>query len=207
MAAQAMTYDSLVTDVITYSERNDASFLDQIPRLIMLAEQEIASQVKTLWELSPVNTTLIAGTQGATLVKPARWRKTVSMSINGAPVMHRSQDYVAMYQGETPEGQPIYYADYDYNHWSFAPIPDLAYTVQATYYSRIQPLDAENQENLITREAPQALLFGTLLQAQGFLKSLDKIGVWKQYYDTSMAALKGENASRGIDRNTSIQEP
>lgn len=207
MAAYVMTYDSLVQDVIRYSERNDTSFVEQIPRLIAMAEQEIAAQVKTLWELNVVETTLISGSQGATLTKPARWRKTVSMKINGEPVLKRSQEYVAQYQSEFPQGKPKYYADYDYNHWNLAPIPDDDYQVEIIYFSRIQPLDATNQENLITREAPQALLFGTLLQAQGYLKSPDKLQIWKQMYDTTMAALKAENESRLVDRNTSVLEP
>jgi hypothetical protein len=207
MSVPVQTYDSLVADVINYSERNDPQWIAMIPNLIYLAEQEIAAQVKTLWQLTVVNTTLVPGSQGAVLQKPARWRKTISMSVNGEPVLKRSQDYVRQVQYETGTGQPLYYADYDYNNWSLAPVPNQAYPVQITYYSLIQPLSQDNQENLITREAPQALLYGTLLQAQGYLKNSEKITVWKSYYDTSMAALKAENNSRNIDRNTTIQEP
>lgn len=205
MAAYVMTYDNLVQDVIRYSERDDTGFVNQIPMLIGLAEQAIAAEVKTLWELNVVTTNLIP-TNG-TLAKPARWRKTTSMKINGEPVLHRSQDYVAQVQAEVPTGQPIYYADYDYDHWALGPIPDDDYPVEIIYYSRIQPLDATNQENLITREAPQALLFGTLLQAQGYLKSPDKLQIWQGMYDKAMAALKAENTSRNVDRNTSVLEP
>jgi hypothetical protein len=205
MAAYVMTYDNLVADIIKYSERDDTGFIDQIPMLIGLAEQSIAAEIKTLWELNVVTTTLIP-TQG-TLSKPARWRKTVSMKINGEPVTHRSQDYVAQVQAEYANAQPLYYGDYDYDHWALGPKPDAAYPVEIIYYSRIQPLDSSNQENLITREAPQALLFGTLLQTQGFLKSPDKLQLWQSLYDKAMAALKAENASRNVDRNTSVMEP
>lgn len=200
-----MTYDSLVEDVITYSERNDASFVSQIPRLIMLTEQSIAAEIKTLMQLNVVNTTLTA--TNPVLQKPARWRKTISMKINGQPVLNRSMDYVTQFQTESSNGQPLYYGDYDYDHWALAPIPNSAYPLQIIYYSRIQPLDVENQENLLTREAPQALLYGTLLQAQGFLKSLDKIQVWKTYYNDAIAALKGEDQRRMIDRSAVRQEP
>jgi hypothetical protein len=205
MAAYVMTYDNLVADIIKYSERDDTGFVDQIPMLIGLAEQSIAAEMKTLWELNVVTTTLVP-TNG-TVTKPARWRKTVSMKIDGQPLLHRSQDYVAQYQAESAQGTPIYYADYDYDHWALAPIPSAADTVEIIYYSRIQPLDATNQENLITREAPQALLFGTLLQTQGFLKSPDKLQLWQGMYDKAMAALKAENRSRDVDRNTNVMEP
>jgi hypothetical protein len=204
MTAQAMTYDSLVADVITYSERNDAGFIAQIPRLIMMTEQNIAAQIKTLMQLVVVDTTLTAG--NAVLEKPVRWRKTISMKINGQPIVQRSMDYITQYQGESDNGQPLYYAEYDYDHWALAPVPDSAYPVEIIYYSRIQPLDQQNQENLLTREAPQALLYGTLLQAQGYLKSLDKIPVWKGYYDDAIAALTGEDAKRKTDRNTNRQD-
>ncbi len=199
-----MTYDSLVEDVIKYSERNDESFVTQIPRLIMLTEQSIAAEIKNLIQLNVVNTTLAAG--DSTVEKPVRWRKTVSMKINGEPVLNRSMDYVTQYLSEAPAGQPLYYAEYDYDHWGFAPSADQAYPVQIIYYSRIQPLDITNQENLLTREAPQALLYGTLLQAQGFLKNTEKLAVWKQYYADAINALKSEDATRMVDRNTSRQE-
>jgi hypothetical protein len=205
ISAQTMTYDSLVTDVIRYSERVDTGFVTQIPRLIMLTEQGIASQIKTLMQLVVVDTTLTAGS--SVIQKPVRWRKTVSMKINGAPIVNRSMDYITMYQNESSQGQPLYYGDYDYDHWALAPVPTSNYPVEIIYYSRIQPLDLENQENLLTREAPQALLYGTLLQAQGFLKSMDKISMWQKYYDDAIAALKGEDQRRMVDRNTVRQEP
>ena len=109
MAAQTMTYDSLVEDVKRYCERNDASFVDQIPRLIMLTEQGIAAEIKTLMQLNVVNTTLTV--DDPVLQKPARWRKTISMKVNGQPILNRSMDYITQYQSESPTNQPLYYGD------------------------------------------------------------------------------------------------
>ena len=203
--AYQMTYDNLVADVINYMERNDAQFVAQIPSLIGLAESAIAAELKTLLQLTVVETTLA---QNQTILnKPARWRKTVSMKTNGAPMLLRSQDYISQYLSESDPGQPLYYAEYDYNNWNFAPQPDQDYPVEIIYYSEIQPLDSSNQQNLFTRECPQAMLFGTLLQAQGYLKALDKLPVWKSYYTDALAALKKEDNSRRIDRNVTVQEP
>jgi hypothetical protein len=203
--AYQMTYDNLVADVISYMERNDAGFVAQIPNLIGLAESAIAAELKTLLQLTVVETTLAENQ--TVLNKPARWRKTVSMKTNGRPMLMRSQDYIAQYLSESDQGVPLYYAEYDYNNWNFAPAPDTDYPVEIIYYSEIQPLDSANQQNLFTRECPQAMLFGTLLQAQGYLKALDKLPVWKQYYTDAIGALKKEDQSRRIDRNTTIQEP
>lgn len=203
--AYVMTYDNLVLDVQQYMERNDADFVAQIPTLIGLAESAIAAELKSLMQLVVVETTLAE--DQSVLLKPTRWRKTVSMKINGQPVLLRSQDYVAQYQNESDPGQPKYYAEYDYNNWNFAPIPDQEYPVEIIYYSLVQPLDSTNQTNLFTQVCPQAMLFGTLLQAQGYLKALDKLPVWKQYYTESLAALKKEDDTRRVDRNVSVQEP
>jgi len=200
-----MTYDSLVLNIQQYMERNDADFVAQIPNLIALAESSIAAELKTFLQLIVVETNLTSNV--SVLNKPARWRKTVSMKINGQPVLLRSQDYIAQYQSESSTGQPLYYADYDYNNWNFAPVPDQSYPVEIIYYAEIQPLDASNQQNLWTAIAPQAMLYGALLQAQGYLKALDKLPVWKGYYTDALAALKKEDNSRRVDRNTSVQEP
>lgn len=203
--AYQQTYNNLIADVITYMERDDADFVAQIPSLIGLAEAAIAAELKSYLQLTVVETTLLE--EQVILQKPARWRKTVSMKSNGKPILLRSQDYIAQYQSESDNGQPVYYADYDYNNWAIAPTPDQDYPIEITYYSLIQPLDTTNQQNLFTRECPQAMLFGTLLQAQGYLKALDKLPVWKQYYLDSLNALKTEDNSRRVDRNTTIQEP
>ena len=200
-----MTYDSLVLNVQQYMERNDADFVAQIPSLIALAESRVAAELKTYLQLTVVETNLAVNQD--VLAKPARWRKTVSMKVNGQPVLMRSQDYIAQYQDESANGIPLYYAEYDYNNWNFAPKPDATYPVEIIYYSEIQPLDSENQQNLFTRETPQLMLYGTLLAAQGYLKALDKLPVWKGYYDDTLAAIKKEDNSRRIDRNTSLQEP
>jgi hypothetical protein len=186
-------------------ERDDAEFVAMIPTLIGLAQSAIAAELKTLLQLVVVTTTLTAS--NPVLIKPTRWRKTISMKINGAPVVLRSQDYIAQYNSESTTGQPKFYAEYDYNNWNFAPSPNANYPVEIIYYSLVQPLDSTNQTNLFTQIAPQAMLFGTLLQAQGYLKALDKLPVWKAYYTDCIASLKKEDNSRRIDRNTTVQEP
>ena len=200
-----MTYDSLVLNVQQFMERNDPDFIAQIPNLIALAESNIAAELKTFLQLTVVETTL--ATNQVVLTKPARWRKTVSMKVNGQPMLIRSQDYIAQYQAESSNGKPLYYADYDYSNWAFAPKPDATYPVEIIYYSEIQPLDAQNQQNLFTAIAPQAMLYGTLVQAQGYLKALDKLQMWKVYYTDAIAALKKEDNARRVDRNTTVQEP
>lgn len=201
--AQVMTYDSLVTDIQQYLERTDAATIAQIPRFIMLAEQVIASQIKFLGNLT-VNTSNMVASQPV-IDKPARWHKTVSMNVTVAgkrlPVLLRKYEYLREYAPTTAStGIPKYYADYDYTHWLVAPTPTSAYDYEVLYYERVQPLDSSNQTNWFTIYAPQALLYGSLLQAMPYLKNDERMGMWQQQYDLIISTLKSEDVARTADR-------
>lgn len=201
--AAVMTYDSLVSDISSYLERTDQATLEKIPTFIMLAEQVIAAEIKFLGNLTPMTSTLVANQ--AVIDKPARWHKTVSMNVTVGgvrqPVFLRKYEYLREYWPDpTDTGAPKYYADYDYTHWLIAPTPDVAYNFEVLYYERIQPLDSSNQTNWFTIYAPQALLYGSLLQAMPFLKNDERIPMWQAQYDKIMQVLKAEDIQRMGDR-------
>jgi hypothetical protein len=200
-----MTYDSLVENIQSYLERTDTSTIEKIPTFIMLAEQIIASQIKFLGNLT-VNTSNMV-TSEAVIAKPARWHKTVSMNITVSgvrqPVLLRKYEYLRAYwPNPALTGIPLYYCDYDYTHWLVAPTPAAAYSFEVLYYERVQPLDSSNQTNWFTQYAPQALLFGSLLQAMPFLKNDERVQFFQQQYDLIMQTLMAEDKLRIADRQS-----
>lgn len=201
--AVVMTYDSLVENIQSYLERSDAATINKIPLFIMLAEQTIASQIKFLGNLTVNTSTTVTGE--SVINKPARWHKTVSMNITvdgkRQPVLLRKPEYLREYwQDPTQTGTPKFYADYDYTHWLIAPTPDAEYPFEVLYYERLQPLDSSNQSNWFTQYAPQALLYGSLLQAMPFLKNDDRVQLWQTLYGQAMEILKAEDQLRIADR-------
>ena len=197
-----MTYDSLTSMVLQYLERQDTAVVNAIPTFISLAEFEIAQEIKTLGQLQVVESAMTA--DNAILQKPARWRKTVSMSITVAgkkqPVYLRKYEYLKNYWPDsTATDVPLYYADTDWEHWYIAPTPDQDYAFEVLYYERIAPLSSTNQTNWLTQNAPNAMLFGTLLQAMQFLKN-DQRQIFQQKYTESLQALKAEDVARVGDR-------
>lgn len=207
MPAVAMTYDSLIADVQSYLERTDTQTVDKIPTFVMLAEQIIASQIKFLGNLTVQTSTMTAS--DPVIAKPARWHKTVSMNVmvNGQkrPVFLRKYEYLRTYSDNATEtGIPEYYADYDYQHWLVAPTPADNYSFEVLYYERVQPLDSTNQTNWFTQYAPQALLYGALLQSAPFLKNDSRIPMWKAQYDEIMQTLKAEDTMRIGDRQSTV---
>ena len=197
-----MTYDSLTSTVLQYLERSDPAVVAAIPTFITLCEFEIAQEIKTLGQLTVANATVTPN--NPVLAKPARWRKTVSMSINNGsnmqPVFLRKFEYLKNYWPDpTKTDVPAYYADTDYEHWYLAPTPDQAYDFEVLYYERIAPLSSTNQTNWLTQYAPNAMLYGTLLQAMPFLKN-DARAIFQQKYTEAITALKTEDVARVGDR-------
>jgi len=197
-----LTYDSLVNTVTQYLERNDTATVNQIPTFITMCEFEIAQEIKTLGQLQVVTATMNVGNN--VIAKPARWRKTVSFNLtNGTsrqPVYLRKYEYLKAYAPDnTATGTPVYYADYNYDNWLVAPTPDQNYSFEVLFYERLQPLSSTNQTNWLTQNAPNAMLFGTLLQAMPFLKN-DQRTIFQQKYDLALQALKAEDTTRMADR-------
>ena len=126
----------------------------------------------------------------------------MSVTVNGVkqPVLLRKYEYLKNYWPDTNQiSTPLFYADTDWDHWYLAPTPDQAYSFEVLYYERIEPLSSTNQTNWITRNAPNTMLFGTLLQAMPFLKN-DQRQIFQQKYTEALQALKGEDVARVGDR-------
>jgi hypothetical protein len=207
--ASVMTYDSLTTDITQYLERNDTAVVQQIPQFIMLAEFEIAQQIKTLGQQQVVESVMTVG--NPIIQKPARWRKTTSMNLTTQsgeiqPIYLRKYEYLRSYSPSvSTTSTPLYYADYNYDNWIVAPTPDYAYAFEVLYYERIQPLSSETQTNWLTQNAPNAMLYGTLLQAMPFLKN-DQRQIFQQKYTEAMQVLKQEDQLRVADRSSIAQD-
>lgn len=211
-----LTFTSLQADLRAYLERgsvSDTAVYNQLPRLINLAEREIARRLKIEGFLNVVTSNLIAGT--SVYAKPDRWRRTVSMwygesasvGQNRKPIFARSYEYVRAYwPNPSTQRTPIFYADYDYTHWLIAPTPNVDLPWEILFYEMPALLDASNQTNWLTDYAPNALLYRSLLEATPFLKDDERIPVWDTMYKESIEAINIEDLQRIVDRSSVRQE-
>jgi hypothetical protein len=215
--ATTMTFTTLQEDVRRYLERgnsyaSDPVVYEQIPRLINLAERRISRELKIQGFINVVTGTLAVGQ--SVYPKPDRWRDTVSVNIGtGAQnntrkvVFSRAYEYLLSYWPDrTATEEPIFYSDYDYDHWLIAPTPDAEYPFEILYYEIPPLLDDVVQTNWLTEYAPQLLLYGTLLEATPFLKNDERIPVWQQMYDRAAAMLNGEDLAKILDRSAVRKE-
>ena len=215
--AQTMTFTTLQQDVRRYLERgatyaSDPVVYEQIPRLINLAERRIARELKVQGFINVVTGTLINGQ--SVYSKPDRWRDTVSVNIGTGisfdtrkVLFSRAYEYAISYWPDRAQtSEPVFYSDYDYNHWLISPTPDNSYPFEILYYELPPLLDDEIQTNWLTDYAPQLLLYGTLLEATPFLKNDERISVWQNMYDRSAAMLNGEDLAKILDRSAVRKE-
>jgi hypothetical protein len=215
--ATTLTFTTLQEDVRRYLERgstlaSDPVVYEQIPRLINLAERRIARELKIQGFINVVTGTLQTGV--SVYAKPDRWRDTVSINI-GTGVQNntrkmlftRAYEYLLSYWPDrTATDRPLFYADYDYTHWLYAPTPDADYPFEVLYYELPPLLDDVVQTNWLTEYAPQLLLYGTLLEATPFLKNDERIPVWQNMYDRAAAMLNGEDLAKILDRSSVRKE-
>jgi hypothetical protein len=207
MPAAVMTYDTLAASIPNYSERaNDASLIAQIPELVMLAENELAADLKVLGTEIVVESTMTAGEP--VIEKPTYWRQTVSLTVTvpgrGRVTLHkRVYEYLRnFWPDDTITDVPRFYAEYNINNFLIAPTPAAAYTFELVYNARLDPLSADNQTNWLTANAPQLLLYCSMYHASLFLKNFDKAAEWRGRYDAGLAAFRMEDGMRVMDRST-----
>lgn len=209
----AMTFTSLQSDLRGYLERGDGTdptVFNQLPRLINLAEREIAQRLKILGFITPMISQLVAGQ--CVYAKPDRWRRTVSMNYGVAtvadptqnsrvPIYTRTLEYCQRYwPNQALLGAPKFVSDYDYQHWLVVPTPALAYPWALNLYMIPPLLDATCQTNWTTNYAPNCLLYRALLEATPYLKNDERIPVWEKLYEEQIASLQAQDLSRIVDR-------
>ena len=123
------------------------------------------------------------------------------------PVKPLSYESLRRYwPNDTLTGLPVYYADYDYQHWIFAPTPNEARPFEALYWQLPPLLDDTNQTNWVTEYAPNLLLYATLLEAAPAMKNDERIQTWQGFYDRALQALNGEDIRKIVDRQMVRQE-
>lgn len=209
MPPTGMTFSSLVVDLENYTERgtvNDPQVYRQIPRIINNAERSLADRLKIQGYRDVLKGMMTA--QAPATNKPTGWRNTVSINF-GAGVnantrtllRNRGYEYLrALYPDDSYHAPPIFYADYDFNHWLWAPVPDQAYPFEAIIYRLPDLLSAQNQSNYLTTFVPNLLLYESLIGLEPFLREDARIPVWKDLRDEQLASINAEEIQKVVDR-------
>lgn len=211
MSIPAQTYDTLKDDMRSYFERgnpSDTKVYEQIPRLIMMGQLRLTKESKTLITTSVLTNTMQIGQP--IIAKPTNWRNLESFALrlqdgSSQPVFDRKYSFCRLYWPQPIlTGTPIYYADYDYQHWLLAPTPDFAYQFEILCQEPT-PISDLIQTNFFTQYAYDVLLHACLLEGWIFLKDMQKIQFEQTYYDRLLQGLTFEQKERASDQSQGDQ--
>lgn len=204
-----LTFDGLVKAMKAYNWRSDVSFDEVIPLLITLAEKQVADDCEIIGFSNYVRGNFVVG--NPVLAKPTRWINTLSLTYAaGTPprisiIEPRSYEYCRTYTPKpsdpTTWGEPVYYADYDADHWLIVPTPDQAYEFEIAYLQSLVPLDSANQTNWLTLNAPQLLIYRCMIESTPYLMNDERLPTWQAMYQRALEGVLRRNNARTTDRS------
>lgn len=169
------TFSELKTAIQDYSENTETTFVNNLSNFIKSAEERILKGVQLSFFRKNVAGNMTASNKY--LAAPSDFLAPFSLSI----IKDSSHDFllykdVNFVQTFTPNpattGTPRYYALFNVDNFIVAPSPDTAYEVELHYFYRPTSLasGADSGTTWLSTNAPQAMLYGSLVEAYTFMK-------------------------------------
>jgi len=185
------TYSDLKTTVANYLGRSDLT--TQIPDFITLAELRLSRDIRTRRMLKTATATMTAN--DSTVGLPSDFIGIRDIFIDGTPrytINYLSPSTFSRDARTATSGLPTFYTLRS-NEFEFAPKPDSAYTLQMLYYFKPSALSDSNTTNEFLANYPDALLYGTLLEAEPYLYNDNRTVVWANLYNQSINSINSSD--------------
>jgi hypothetical protein len=116
--------------------------------------------------------------------------------VNSSPVkpLHRvlPEQIYELFPNRTVSTTTPAYISTEGENFIFSPMPTNGVEIKGIYYGRLDPLSGVNSTNWFTDNAPDLLLYGSLLEAEPFLGADGRIPVWQTFYQRAYAAASSE---------------
>jgi len=192
----SFTYTTLKTAIQDYVESTETSFVSNLPTFITTAEERILKNVQLDdFRKNQVGNLTASGTY---LECPTDYLAPFSLA-----VIDSSSNYnylllkqVSFIRDFTPNasttGLPKYYAEFDDNTFIVAPTPDSTYEVELHYYYRPASLTSTtgSETTWLSKNAPNAILYGSLVEACTYLKNYEAIPAYESKFQEALLGLK-----------------
>ena len=191
----AFTFTTLKTAIQDYTQNSETTFVNNLSRFIINAEERIFKEVQLDVFRKNVNGDLTSGNKF--LTKPTDYLSTFSLSIiNSSENVFLLRKHPTFLQDYTPNpsttGVPQYYADFDETTFIVAPTPSSALTAELHYYHKPTSITATSDgTSWLGTNAELALLYASLVEAYTFMKGEeDMFQIYNARYQEALAYLK-----------------
>ena len=192
----AFTYSELQTAIQDFTENSETSFVNNLPVFIRACEDRIFTLVDL--ELFRKNATSALTSGDPYLTVPTDYLAPFSFQIttSGSESFLEFKDVNFVQQYAVDYGSnttPRYYSMFDIDNYIVGPTPDQNYTVELHYYYRPASLTAgaDSGTTWLSEEAPNALLYGSLVEAYTYMKGeADMMQLYEQRFAQEIQRLK-----------------
>lgn len=202
------SYTAQIDAQILHSHEDNITAI--MPDLFRMAEVEIYRKLRI--RAMETNLSVIMSTDGTADV-PADYvelRHAFTL-VNGKAMELEIQqpEYIyRRYPSRTSQTRPRVIAR-DQGSFIFGPKPDTQYTINGTYYRRLQSL-LSTTTNWFTDNAPDLLFAAGMVQIFGFKESFEKASLWSQRFELISDRVQSEDKaerSRGARRRMIPDRP
>mgnify|MGYP006404641713 FL=1 len=210
------TYTTLKTAIQDYLDSTETSFVTNLPTFITTTEERIFKNV----QLDDFRKNQVGNftASGPYLECPTDYLAPFSMAVidsssNYNYLLLKQVSFIRDYSpNASTTGLPKYYAEFDDNTFIIAPAPDSAYEVELHYYYRPASLTTTtgSETTWLSENAPNAMLYGSLVEACTYLKNYEAIPVYESKFQEALLGIKnlGEGKStRDQYRYDEIRRP
>jgi hypothetical protein len=178
------TYSELQTAVINWVDRSDLA--SRVPEFITLCEDTLNKRLRIRAMENRATATL--SSEYAAL--PTGFLEMRNFQLNTSPkqtLRFVTPEYIDTFWAGSTTGQPRVYTFLG-GEIQLAPSPDGSYTGEMDYYQKWDI--ATDTTNWLLTNAPSAYLYGSLLQAEPFLRNDKRIQVWREMFERSLADIE-----------------
>jgi hypothetical protein len=189
------TYSDLKTTVANYLARTDLT--TQIPDFIRFAELRLRRELRIRQMLKSVTTTTTGG--DPTVALPSDFLEARDFYVSTNPIQPLTYVSPAIFSRNTNttfSGKPLNYTILA-SEFKLSPVPDSTYTLEMLYFAAPTFMDDTVSSNTFMANAPDALLYASLLEAEPYLMNDARINTWGSLYDRAISTLtKSDEASQ-----------
>ena len=185
------TYSGLQSSIANWLDRDDLTSV--IQDFISLAEHRMERSIRH-YKMVERSTGALDSQYSAV---PADWLETIRFSITDGNTSKVEQTTVSDLMdkraaGLNQTGRPRFYAHVG-ESFELYPTPDQTYNIELLYYQKIPALSTSQTSNWILDMAPDAYLYGALLQAAPYLGEDERVQVWNGLYTAAISELNAAN--------------
>ena len=186
-------YSGLKTSVANYLGRSDLTA--QIPDFITLAEYRLQRNLRIRQMLKTATASTTGGDN--TVGLPSDFLELRDIYIDARPrftLSYLSPSAFSRDARAAESGRPNFYT-LRAAEFELAPIPDSNYSLVMLYFAKPEVLSDSNASNVFLANAPDALLYGALLEAEPYLYNDNRIAIWSNFYNSALESLNVSDES------------